>query len=73
MKFCSLFKKDSPCDVELQMAETQRNIDETNRQIDSMKATLDGETEWFLVVESAEARNREKQLTHTLEMECTQT
>jgi hypothetical protein len=73
MKLCSLFKKKSPCKVELQMAESRRQLNETNKQIDSMKATLDGEIDWFLVVESREAREREKSLTHAVEEICSVT
>ena len=73
MKMCSLFKKKNPCKTELQMAETQRNIEKTNQQIDELRATLDGETEWFLVVESREAMERERQLTHEVETICTAT
>ena len=74
MKLCSLFKKrQPPCKVEIQMAESRRQLEEVNAQLDNMKATLDGETDWFLVIESKEAREREKSLTHTLEAECTAT
>ena len=73
MKLCSLFKKRQPCKVEIQMAESRRQLEEVNTQLDNMKATLDGETDWFLVVESREARDRERALTHTLETKCTVT
>jgi hypothetical protein len=74
MKTCSWFsKKKDPCKVELQMAATRQNIEKTNAQLDEMKATLDGETDWFLVVESVDARNREKSLTYAVEEICTVT
>ena len=71
MKMCSLFQKKDPCKVELQMEATRQNIEKTNSQLDEMKATLDGEIDWFLVVESADARNREKTLTQAVEEKCT--
>ena len=55
------------------MADSKRLLAETNKNIEKLKATLDGETDWFLVVESREARDRERALTHTLETECTAT
>ena len=66
-----IFQKKQPCKVELQMAESRRQLEKTNQQIEEMKATLDGETEWFLVVESAAARERERALTHEVEAVCT--
>ena len=73
MKMCALFKKKPPCKVELQMAESRRTLKKANQQLDDMKATLDGETEWFLVIESKEARERESGLTHKVEEVCTVT
>ena len=73
MKLCSLFKKRQPCKVEIQMAESRRQLEEVNTQLDNMKATLDGETDWFLVIESKEARERESGLTHKVEEVCTVT
>ena len=72
MKLCSLFQPKKPCKVEIQMADSKRLLAETNKNIEKLKATLDGETDWFLVVESREARDRERALTHTLETECIQ-
>jgi hypothetical protein len=74
MRACSWFpKKKDPCKVELQMAATRQNLEKVNLQIDEMKATLDGETDWFLVVESQAARDRERELTHAVETVCTTT
>jgi hypothetical protein len=75
MKMCPLFKKKNPCNVELQMEATRQNIEKTNSQLDEMKATLDGELDWFLVVESSDARERERErrLTHVVEEVCTAT
>ena len=73
MKMCALFKKKPPCKVELQMAESRRTLKKANQQLDDMKATLDGETDWFLVIESKEARERESGLTHKVEEVCTVT
>jgi uncharacterized coiled-coil protein SlyX len=70
-KFCSLFKKKDPCKLELQMAESKKTLEQVNDQLDELKATLDGETEWFLVMESREAREREKALTYKVERICT--
>jgi hypothetical protein len=55
------------------MAESRRTLKKANQQLDDMKATLDGETEWFLVIESKEARERESGLTHKVEEVCTVT
>ena len=74
MKFCSFFKpKEKACKVELQMDKSRRQIAEVNSQIDEMKATLDGEIDWFLVVESSEARDRERNLTQKVEEVCSVT
>jgi len=73
MKFCGLFKKKDPCQLELQIADSRRNLEEAEAQINKLKATLDGETNWFLVVESQEARERERKLTHAVEEICTGT
>jgi len=70
-KFCSLFKKKDLCKLELQMAESKKTLEQVNDQLDELKATLDGETEWFLVMESREAREREKALTYKVERICT--
>lgn len=66
--FC--FKKKDPYKIEVLISESNANLDKAESKIEQMKATLNGEEKWFLVLESETARNREKTLQHKVEEIC---